>query len=178
MRALTVFTAKSVEQILAEGGTSSWSLNPATMKDVRYAICTRNRTRDLGEGFEVGPEPHRSAFVVGKVSGLRKVRFANGRQRYLVCFSEYALIDVADFWPKHRSPVTYMDVPENVLNLEGLDWQPMPPPTHAVRTGDEKGASAPVDDALDPKRVLQNAKEQVAKALGVPMDKVTITVAV
>jgi hypothetical protein len=40
--ALIVFTAKSVSLILEQGGTESWALSPASMRDVRYVVCTRN----------------------------------------------------------------------------------------------------------------------------------------
>jgi hypothetical protein len=127
---LVVFTAKTIEQMLNNGGTQSWVLNPRSMNGVRYVVCTRNADPAYDEECGVRPEPHNSAFMVGIVSGLKKVDHRNDRDRYLVEFSDYALVAVAGF--RHgssRNPVTYSDTGQcrdNGLDLAGLEFQPMP----------------------------------------------------
>ncbi|MES2137720.1 MAG: hypothetical protein V4502_11765, partial [Pseudomonadota bacterium] len=90
---LEVFTGKSVAQMLEHGGSQSWVINPKSMRNVEYCICTRNDSRDGEEGFPTNPEPRYSAFMVGKVAGFRKVEHRNGRDRYIVLFSEYAVVE-------------------------------------------------------------------------------------
>jgi len=81
---LVVFTAKSVAQILELGGTQSWVLNPKSMRGVGYVVCTRNSDHKYDEECGVRTEAHNSAFMVGRVSGLKKVDRKNDRDRYLV----------------------------------------------------------------------------------------------
>src|SRR5437868_5917262 len=94
---LVVFTAKTVAQMLAYGGSQSWVINPKSMARVKYVVCTRNSDHQWDD--ECGPrtEAHNAAFMVGKVSGLRKVAHENDRDRYLIEFSDYALVEVPNF---------------------------------------------------------------------------------
>jgi len=127
--ALIVFTAKSTELIHQQGGTSSWVLSPASMRGVRYVVCTRNSGRELDE--EDGPrtEAHGEAFLVGKVSGLKQAEGRNNRKRYTVQMSEYARVSVPDFWTHDRNPTRYTDtgsLRERGIDVDKLDWLPMP----------------------------------------------------
>ncbi len=61
--AIVVFTAKSVEHLLREGGTSSWRLDRNHARQCSFAVCTRNANADWVEGSEA----HHSAFLVGKI---------------------------------------------------------------------------------------------------------------
>ena len=56
-RVAVVLTAKSVERILREGGTSSWRLDRKHARQCAFAVCTRNANADWVEGSEA----HRSA---------------------------------------------------------------------------------------------------------------------
>ena len=61
--AVVVFTAKSAQRIIEEGGTSSWRLDRSHARLCGYAVCTRNTHADWAEGTEA----HHSAFLVGKI---------------------------------------------------------------------------------------------------------------
>jgi hypothetical protein len=127
--ALIVFTAKSTSSILEAGGTQSWVLNPSNMTAIEYVVCTRNADRKFDEECGHRPEPHRAAFLVGKVSGIRKVGVFNGRDRYIILFSEYAEVLIPKFRGHERNPVTYGDT--DSLRIKGLDisklkFKPMP----------------------------------------------------
>lgn len=169
---LIVFTAKTVEEILERGGTQSWVLNPSSMRDVRYVICTRNADRQYDEECGVRPEPHGSAFMVGKVSGMKKVGVRNGRDRYLVQFSEYALVAVPNFRGHARNPVTYSDidaVKHMRLDIEKLEFQLMPPASAPAQETD--GAVSPVKGLSIPE-----AKEGLSAFFGVPVESIQITI--
>lgn len=128
--ALIVFTAKTVDAILDAGGTQSWVLNPSHMTTIEYVVCTRNADRKFEAECGHRPEPHRAAFLVGRVSGIRKVGERNGRDRYIILFSEYAEVLIPEFRGHERNPVTYGDT--DSLTIKGLDisklaFKPMPP---------------------------------------------------
>lgn len=167
---LVVFTAKTVEQVLANGGTQSWVLNEQSMRRVTYVVCTRNSDHQHDEECGVRTEEHNSAFIVGKVSGLRKVDHRNDRDRYLVEFSDYALVEVPNFRRgSSRNPVTYSDVAQ--CRLKGIDFSkltfvPMP------------GSNCSVADVASPKigLTISAAKEGLAAYFGVSVESVQITI--
>ena len=170
---LVVFTAKTVKQILDLGGSQSWVLNERSMREVGYVVCTRNSDRKYDE--ECGPrsEPHNSAFLVGKVSAVKKVDVRNGRDRYLVQFSDYALVEVPSF--RHgatRNPVTYSDVEKCLtdgLDIAALKFQPMPKSSGASAA---KPAAAPSKPGLS----IAEAKEGLSAYFGVPAGSIQITI--
>lgn len=170
--ALIVFTAKTIDAILEDGGTQSWVLNPSHMTHIKYVVCTRNADRKHDEEFGLRPEPHRAAFLVGKVSGIRKVGERNGRDRYIVLFSEYALVDLPDFRGHERNPVTYGDT--DSLKVKGLDvaeleFIPMPSEANA-----SSPAPAHVPDAVQEGLTIEQAKEGLSAKYGIPIDCIQI----
>ena len=99
------------------------------MRDVRYVVCTRNSDREFDEECGPRPEAHGAAFLVGKVSGLKQVKFVNNRKRYLVQMSEYARVAVPDFWAHDRNPTRYTNTEslrERGIDVDKLEWLPMP----------------------------------------------------
>lgn len=171
---LVVFTAKTADQIIELGGTQSWVLNEKSMRDVGYVVCTRNSDPSYDEECGVRTEPHNSAFLVGKVTGLTKVDHRNGRDRFRVNISHYALVSVPDF--RHgstRNPVTYSDVGQcqhNGINIEALEFVPMPAP----KAADAETAQAPT---IGKKGLsIPEAKEGLSIFFGVPAESIQITI--
>src|SRR3954468_278479 len=175
---IEVFTGKSVQQMLEHGGSQSWVINPQSMRNVAYCICTRNDGRDGEDGFPANPEPRHSAFMVGKVAGLKKVEHRNHRDRYLILFSEYAVVDppIPNF--RHgmtRNPVVYSDIEhckQRGLDISALEFQPMP---------EAKAKPAAPSEAEEPQvRVkgltIAEAKERLAVFHRVPVENVQITI--
>src|SRR5258708_30261641 len=118
--ATIVFTYKSAERILAEGGTSAWRLDRNHARQCKYAVCTRNAKADDVEG----PEPHHSAFLVGKVKGV--VAAPDREGRYLIQFSEFARVNFPDIWKGDRNPVKYQTLEELGIDPYALKWEAMP----------------------------------------------------
>ncbi|MFL6725061.1 MAG: hypothetical protein ACJ8FS_00935 [Sphingomicrobium sp.] len=165
---LVVFTAKTVQQMLELGGSQSWVINPQSMRNVEYVVCTRNSDHRWDDECGPRPEPHNSAFMVGKVSGLKKVDRQNDRDRYLIQFSEYALVNVPNFRTgSKRNPVSYSDVlqckDELGLDVEALNFRPMPPASRETSPA-KKGLS------------ISEAKEGLAVFFSVPVESVQITI--
>lgn len=157
---LQVLTYKSVETILSVGGTQSWALDRARAKACMYAVCCRNaHTRDAE-----GNEAHGSAFIVGKISDV--VPSTETDDRWLVLFSEYALINVADMW-EGRNPVRFYTVDDykKYIDFEKLNWLPMP------KIAPEQ-KSADVGRAL----TIAEAKAGLATTFGVDPSAIEITI--
>jgi hypothetical protein len=174
--ALIVFTAKSVSLILEQGGTESWALSPASMRDVRYVVCTRNTDRNLDE--EIGPrtEAHGEAFLVGKVSGLKQVKVQNNRKRYLVQMSEYAHVSEPNFWTGDRNPTRYSDTDalrSRGIDVEKLDWHPMPDLDAVFVQPNSQVVAAP---SANGGLTIADAKRGLSLKFGVPEEAIQIVI--
>src|SRR5947209_6330878 len=68
----TIFllTGRSIERLLDEGGSQAWRLDAPHAREMRFAVCCQNRYPPSNDGFYAGTAPHRSAFLVAKVSGV------------------------------------------------------------------------------------------------------------
>lgn len=175
-RALVVFTAKNTETIVKDGGTQGWALDPGVVRNYKYAVCTRNarRKEDTGTGPR-GPEPHRAAFLVGRISDVEKVGQRNGRDRYLVRFDAVARVDVPAVWDGSRNPVRYVNVAD--LKAKGIDFdrlkfQPLKMP--AAKPSRAASIRNPTFE-IQPLSIVQ-AKQCLAATFGVPVDAIEITI--
>jgi len=164
--AIVVFTAKSVERILQEGGTSSWRLDRNHARQCVYAVCTRNANADWVEGSEA----HHSAFLVGKVREV--VPSPDHADRFLVQFSEYALVDVPDVWKGDRNPVKYTPLEGLAIDFSKLKWEPMP----AATATEPSAATREVKTAGARPLTMSEAKNGLALTFGVKPEAIEITI--
>jgi hypothetical protein len=160
-------TAKSVDRILSEGGTSSWRLDRNNARQCVYAVCARNAHAEWVEG----PEAHHSAFIVGKVSGVAPSSDHEGR--YLVQFSEYALVDLPEMWKGERNPVRYTSKEEIGIDFDTLDWKPMPE-GEAKPLPSRSAAIAPSGEARG--LTIAEAKRGLAMTFAVPPESIEINI--
>jgi hypothetical protein len=171
---VVLFTAKTIDQVLAAGGSQWWVISPHRMETVSYAILVRNSDSkyDIENGKR--PEPHDSAFMVGKIKGFRKVANHKGLDRYLIEFSDYAVLDpIPDFRSgRARNPVTYCDIEQaemKGLDIANLNWIPMPEETSEDMTA--LGAQKKTDPQP---MTVEQAKEALALHFGVPASAIEI----
>lgn len=164
--AIVVFTAKSVERLLQEGGTSSWRLDRNHARKCAFAVCTRNANADWVEGSEA----HHSAFLVGKVREV--VQSPDREDRYLVQFSEYALVNIPDVWKGERNPVKYASMGDLGIDPSKLKWKDMP----ETRAEASVPTREPVKAGDTPALTMAEAKKGLALTFGVSPDAVEITI--
>jgi len=130
--AAVVFTAKCIERILGEGGTSSWRLDRKHARRCKFAVCTRNANADWVEG----PEAHHSAFLVGKIRDVvpcspTPENNESEQKRYLIQFSEFARVNIPNIWKGDRNPIKYASLEELGIDASTLRWEAMPPASHS-----------------------------------------------
>lgn len=174
-KVLVVFTAKGVDQILSEGGSSSWALSSQSMRDCEYVVCTRNTDPEKFDAFgDSNPVAHGAAFLVGKFAGLEYMADRNGRRRYRVLFSSYAEVNVEDFWDGSRVPTRYLDTDEakrRDLDLESLHF------TELKRPSSKSRKSAPEEfDRNRDSLTIAEAKTRLATTFGVSEDQIEIVI--
>ncbi|MEQ8693833.1 MAG: hypothetical protein RIC85_00690 [Gammaproteobacteria bacterium] len=166
MDTLKVLTGKSLDRILREGGTSSWKLDRKRAERATYAICFRNadRASELGDGPT--PEAHGSAFVIGRIESVVPSPESSGR--WLIKFTDYALLDGTRHWAGDRNPVIYDDLTNLGIDPAALSWEPMPP------TDDVSSAASSIGETLG--LSIAEAKAGLAVRFGVSADQVHIRI--
>jgi hypothetical protein len=160
--AIVVFTGKSLEHILHDGGSQSWVLDRNNARRCAYLVCCRS-----GVDWVEGHEPRGSAFLVGRVDEV--VPSTEDPGRWLVRISAYAKVSVPDVWKGWRNPIRYTDLDELGIDVKGLRFQPMPAKSDEPLTEPSRAVAA---QGL----TIAEAKRGLAKTFGVSEDAVEITI--
>lgn len=178
---LTVLTFKSVSHIVGDGGTQSWVISKRRASRCDYVVCVRHQQ---GPYKAEGNEPHKHAFLVGKVS--RVLPSSETPERFRVEFSEYAIINGPHIPLNSASPTQYFpSLSSTGINEAALDWKPVSvlheTDTSNRRHYDVNFAEDGVRDAANSQNipamsVLMQAKKLVADGLRVPISAVEITI--
>jgi hypothetical protein len=165
--AIAVFTANSRAQILEVGGSASWVVAEKQARRREFLVCIRNaREADFRDH-----EPHGTAFLVGRISGLeRNGQDRKGMPRWLIKLSEYAETDYPEKWGEWRNPVKYTTLEDLGIDLKKLKFKPMPAPT--------KPPPAPAVPARSKPGglTIAEAKAGLALQFGVPPEAIEILI--
>lgn len=176
--AIVVFTARSPERIVREGGSSAWVLNTARAENCEFIVCTQNQRNSWGDANR----KHGSAFMIGRISGLEPMPSEGGPPRWLIAISEYSLIDVPNVWQGWRNPVRYATLEDLGIDPAALDFVPMPPrsadPTvDPVSEGGDAEEAPPAPSAPAGKGLsIAEAKSGLAATFGVSPDAIEIVI--
>jgi hypothetical protein len=170
---IALFTAKSTERIISEGGTASWRLDRNNARRCTYAVCVRNAHTDWGDG----KEQHHKAFLIGKIADVVSTVSTrvkdSPKDRFLIEFSEFARIDIPDAWPAgYRNPVRYSTLEELGIDPATLKWETMPEATEAPSAEEDEAPLPARGEAL----TIAQAKQGLALTFGVPTEAVEITI--
>jgi len=164
--AIVVFTARSPDRIVREGGSQSWVLNAARAKQCTWLVCTQNR-HNADHEFSDATEPHGSAFLLGKIAAIRQSQEEGDADRWLIAISGYARINVPDAWDHGRNPVRYTSLAQLGIDPSKLKLEPMP---------QGETAHPPTGKAGVAMLTIPEAKKALAATFGVKPDAVEITI--
>lgn len=168
---IVVFTAKSPNRIVADGGSQSWVLDPVRARQCAYLVCTQNQHNK--REYSDATEPHGCGFLLGRISEIRKPTDPDDSDRWLIAISEYARINVPDLWGGKRNPVRYTSLADLGINVEGLEWRPV----EAMRDTDPPSRTrASTRSEAEPLLTITEAKKRLAVTFGVKPDAVEITI--
>ncbi|WP_036520329.1 hypothetical protein [Nocardia sp. 348MFTsu5.1] len=157
--AIVVFTAKSFDTIISEGGSGDWKLDAARAKKCEWLVCTQNAHNP--EPYADGNEPHGSAFLVGRISRISPSDTAG---RWKIEFSECARISQSDVWAGDRNPVRYTNISSLGIDLGGVNFKKM----QSADAASAKTAPAAL--------TIPQAKAGLAKTYGVDVDSIEIVI--
>ncbi len=121
--AIAVFTARSPQRILREGGSQAWALDPNRARKCRYLICVQNQNNP-DRDFSDASEPHGSVYMIGRISDVVPSQDDPG-DRWKICIGEYSAHIVMDAWKGWRNPVRYTTLEEMGINLDRLVFHPV-----------------------------------------------------
>jgi hypothetical protein len=165
---IVVFTARSPERIIREGGSQAWILNPIRARWCKWLICTQNQ-HNLNHEFSDATEPHGCAFLLGKISGVHTSPEEGSKgRRWIVRISEFARINRPNFW-LGRNPVRYSSLEELGISLDGIEFQPMP-------LANEPQPRPVQHTELKAKLTIEEAKKALAETFGVKAEAIEIVI--
>lgn len=162
--AVMVFTSKSLETMIQEGGTGNWAGKEERLKHTKWVVATRNLKSDWTQG----DEPHGSAFLIGRVSGVKPAPSPE-KDRFVIQFDQFASIRTLNAWTNNRNPIAYTSLHDLGIDPEKLDWKAFPP--QANTSGHQNTFSEA------PSTVIDQARAMIANALSISPEAVKITVA-
>ncbi len=177
---LTVLTFKSARHIVGDGGTQSWVVSQRRARRCAYVVCVRHQQ---GPYKAEGNEPHKHAFLVGKVSGA--VPSSESSDRFRVEMSEYAIVDGPHIPLNSASPTQYFPSLSSIgIDEASLQWKPMRAlpdedgsiPRGGVTTSEDAIQDVSTGGSIPAMSVIMQAKKLVADGLGVPLSSVEIVV--
>jgi hypothetical protein len=158
--AIAVFTGKPLEMLLAHGGSGPWVGAEERVKQQEYLVCVRKT--------KPGTEGHGAAFLVGKISTVRKLGFdRRGQQRWFFEMSEFAIPSHQGEWQwRWRNPVRYTTLEELGIELKKLKFKPAPPATLSPPMPETGSSVKPL--------TIAEAKAGLAAKFGVSPDAIDI----
>jgi hypothetical protein len=165
---IVVFTAKSIETLVREGGSAAWRLDRNRARQCVYVVCARNANADWVEG----PEAHHAAFLVGKVKDVIPATSTNPEDdRYLIQFSQFARVNIPDVWKGDRNPVRYSSLDDLGIDPSSLDWEQMP-----ALPERPTAAAQPIPQSATAPLTMAEAKKGLALTFGVTPEAIEITI--
>lgn len=168
--AIVVFTARSPDRIVREGGSQSWVLNAARAKQCTWLVCTQNR-HNADHEFSDATEPHGSAFLLGKISAIRQSQEEGNADRWQIAISGFARISVPDAWDHGRNPVRYTSLAQLGIDPSKVKLEPMPQGDMSPSPAGRTATGAPIAMLT-----IAEAKKALAVTFGVKPDAVEITI--
>jgi hypothetical protein len=157
-----VFTSKSLETMQQEGGSGNWAANKDRIKHAKWIVAARNKKSTWAQGNE----DHGSAFLIGRVTGVKAAQAPEGN-RFVILFDTYADLSIPNAWTNNRNPVAYTSLNSLGITYDKLEWKQFKTAELATMGG------SPSSSGL----VISQAREMIANALSISPDAVKITVA-
>lgn len=170
-RCIVVFTSRAKLELISEGGSQAWVLDPARARRCAYLVCAWNPYGAYQDGAQL---PHGQAFLIAKISGVEPA--PEDPSRYIIRFSEYSDVAIPNVWHGWRNPVKYSELAEIGVDLSNIEFSRATQDaghisgSHPLRRATPKSLAAP--NALS----IAQAKTALAAFYQVPPDSIEITI--
>jgi hypothetical protein len=172
-RCVAVFTARSPDRVIREGGSQAWVLDANRVRKTPYLVCVQN-LHNNDRDFSDATEPHGSVFLVGKISDVVPSDDGDG-ERWKVEISEFARVkDPTNVWLAWRNPVKYGSLETFGIDLASLTFEPMPNGSKQAGAHRTTVAVAGSDEVAP--LSISAAKSGLAAFYGVPQEAIEIVI--
>lgn len=162
---IVVFTEARSEDIIANGGSGEWVLNPERASQCKYLVCCRKTRWNNMEDST----PKSAAFLVGTIKALTPgIKTASGQQRYFIEIDRFARVSREGVWKEWRNPVRYEALKELGIDARSLKLEAIP------RTSDKVSRGKPALSGGPRRLTIAEAKEALAATFGVRPEDVEI----
>ena len=164
-----MLTARGKHQLLEEGGSQAWRLNPVNAGKHAYVVCVQNLNTSWGS-----PEAkHHHAFMVGKISTI--TRSIENDRRWILNFDAYADIDIPDQWDGNHNPVSYKRLEDLGIDVSKLDFKPLEK-TETLAPEKSVSHENKYQEGITRPLTIQDAKKGLAAKFGVSEEDIQITI--
>lgn len=121
-RCLLLFTSRTVDQMVREGGSQAWVLNLQRARQCRYVVCAWNPRGEYAQpNVMVG---HGEAFLVAPIESIEPAGPSEPAGRYIVRFTRFAQPPQRRVvWGGQRNPVAYTTLSALGLSLDALRFE-------------------------------------------------------
>ena len=188
---LAVLTSETMRDFVLVGGTSTWKLSPKSAKDCRYVVCVKN---DIQSGGQHRGQNHGMGFLIGWISSIRPSKLGysawkdsferKSSQRFTVHFSEYADINVPEFWGNWQNPIKYLKGDEvlSMLGIESFDelaFESLAISSHSHEqeyTLESPGRGKAEAQYTEQGLTIDQAKAGIAVRMGIPPQNIEIRI--
>jgi hypothetical protein len=175
-RCVAVFTARSPQRIVREGGSQAWSLDAARVRTLPFVVCIQNQNNP-DRDFSDASEGHGSAFLVGRISDVVPSPEDLTSGRWMIQISEYSIIrNPKNVWQGWRNPVKYGSLEDFDIDGSKLAFHSVAeiqrdmgvPPQQPTPPLADDGGSSPIS--------IATAKRGLSTFYGVPPDAIEIVI--
>jgi hypothetical protein len=164
-----VLTSKSFETMRAEGGSGNWRANEESIRRCRWLVAVRNRHSDWSQG----DEDHGTAFLIGRVVGVKPSLHPEEKDRLVIVFDRYAQLRKERAWPSgHRNPVAYTTLKALGIQPDTLEWKDF---TQRSRLLEASNGQTKCESPAD---ALERARHLIAQSLSIAPSAVKISIEV
>lgn len=167
---IVVFTARSRERIIQEGGSQAWVLNATRAKSCSWVVCTQNRHNPDHE-FSDATEAHGAGFLVGKIANIEKSQEEGAGDRWIIRVKEVARVNLPNAWDGGRNPVRYTTLAALGIKPEKLKFEAVVQAERRSPVGRAAGTELTAT-AL----TIAEAKKALAATYGVKPEAIEITI--
>jgi hypothetical protein len=116
---ILVFTSRTIERMKAEGGSQAWVLDATRARTYPYLVCSWNPTGEFAQANQ-GLE-HGEGFLVAPIAAVEPA--PESPDRYILRFTEFARVKVANVWRGKRNPVNYTTLSELGIDPDSLAFE-------------------------------------------------------
>jgi hypothetical protein len=161
-----VFTSRTIEQMVAEGGSAAWVIDAARARTYEYLVCCWN---PKGQFAQVNyGRGHGEAFLVAPITTIEPAPGEPGR--YILRFAEFARVSVPGVWTGKRNPITYASLSELGIDAASLTFETAAKPSALALP-----PSTPASSDLSP-LPISAAKPRLAAFYNVPVEAIEIII--